>query len=81
MKKKRLLKFTVVFERAVEGGYVAIVPSLPGCVTQGETLAEAERMVKEAIQGYCESLCKHGEPIPTEAGEIVREVRVPVAAG
>ena len=42
--------YTVFFEEAPEGGYVAIVPALPGCHTQGETLEEAERNAAEAIE-------------------------------
>ena len=40
------------------GGYVAIVPALPGCHTQGDTLAEALENVKEAIDLYWETLSK-----------------------
>lgn len=69
MKKKKVRKFTVVFEKAKEGGYVVSVPILPGCVSQGETFEEAERMIKDAIKCYCESLIKHDEPIPKEVSE------------
>jgi len=54
------------YESASEGGFVAIVPALPGCHTQGETLEEAERNVREAIELYLESLTAHGEPLPQE---------------
>jgi antitoxin HicB len=47
-----------------DGGFTAIVPALPGCVTYGRTLKEARRMVKDAIDCYIASLKKHGEPIP-----------------
>ena len=43
-----------------------IVPSLPGCVTYGDTIEEAIEMAKEAIQLYLESLKEHDEEIPTE---------------
>ncbi|MDO8734784.1 MAG: type II toxin-antitoxin system HicB family antitoxin, partial [Elusimicrobiota bacterium] len=52
-----------VFEKASEGGYIATVPSLPGCITQGETFEETEKMAEDAIKCYCESLVKHGESI------------------
>lgn len=65
--------YTVVFEPAEEGGYVALVPALPGCVTEGETLDEARAMAQEAILGYLEILRKHGEEIPREQGEPVME--------
>jgi antitoxin HicB len=57
---------SVFYEQAPEGGYVALVPALPGCHTQGETLEETERNVKEAIALYLESLAAHGDAIPEE---------------
>lgn len=44
--------FKVALERAEEGGYVAYVSSLPGCVSQGETGEEALRNIREAIEVY-----------------------------
>jgi len=79
--KKKILKFTVVFEKAEEGGYIVSVPALPGCMTQGETFEEAETMIKDAIECYCSSLAKHKKFIPKENGEIVGMVSVPVAIG
>jgi len=46
------MKFKVVLEEAEEGGYVVYVPSLPGCVSQGETKEEAIENIKEAIEVY-----------------------------
>lgn len=60
--------YTAVFEPAVKGGYIVSVPSLPGLVTEGDTLEEARAMVKDAIRGYIESLLQHGEEIPIESG-------------
>lgn len=42
------------------------VPSLPGCITYGDTVDEAIAMAREAIEIYLESLIAHHEPIPTE---------------
>ncbi len=78
MKKKKIRKFTVVFEKSEEGGYIVKVPMLPGCMTQGETFEEAEKMARDAIKCYCESLIKHKEPIPKETEEIVEVLNVPV---
>jgi antitoxin HicB len=61
-------QYTAVFEPAQEGGYIVTVPALPGLVTEGDTLEEARAMVKDAIRGYLESLIKHGEEIPLDAG-------------
>lgn len=49
-----------------EGGYTVTVPTLPGCVTQGETIEEAIAMAKDAIHLYIETLIADGEPVPQE---------------
>jgi len=46
------MKFKVVIEEAEEGGYAIYVPSLPGCVSQGETKEEALKNIREAIEVY-----------------------------
>ena len=58
--------YTVLFEPAEEGGYVVFCPALPGLVTEGYTYEEAHERVKEAIEGYLESLQKDGQPIPAD---------------
>ena len=63
---KKVYSYSVFYEPAEEGGYVVRVPALPGCHTQGETLEEAEKNAKEAIELYIESLSAHNEPIPEE---------------
>jgi len=65
-KQVRELNYTVIFEPAEEGGYVARVPALEGCVTQGDTLEEARAMIKDAIEGYLAVLREEGEPIPED---------------
>jgi len=49
-------EFDVVLLEDETGGYVAIVPALPGCHTQGDTLTEVMENVKEAIDLYVETL-------------------------
>jgi len=49
-------EFDVVLLEDETGGYVAIVPTLPGCHTQGDTLSEVMENVKEAINLYMETL-------------------------
>ena len=66
MKKSRA-HFNLVLRPEPEGGFTAIVPVLPGCVTYGRTLCEAKSMAKDAISAYIESLKKRNSPIP--AGE------------
>jgi len=69
--KKTRYRFTVVLRPEPEGGFTALVPALPGCVTHGRTLAEAREMAKDAICGYIESLKKHREPVPTDSDTLV----------
>ena len=48
------MKLTVVLEKQEEGGYTVYAPSLPGCISQGETKEEALKNIKEAIELYLE---------------------------
>lgn len=64
---QRVASYSVLYQQAPEGGYVALVPALPGCHTQGKTLAGARRNVDEAVALYLHSLLAHGEPIPDPA--------------
>ena len=64
--EKQELDYTVFFEPAEEGGYIATCPALPGLVSEGDTLEEAREMVKDAIRAYLESLHKDGIPIPAD---------------
>lgn len=49
------------------GYWVAACPSLPGCISQGETKEEADVNVREAIEGYILALREDGLPLPAEA--------------
>ena len=64
-------EYEVFLEKAEEGGYVAICPTLPGCISEGETREETLRNIKDAIEGYLAALKAHGEPIPDVEVEIV----------
>lgn len=48
------MKLRVVLEPSDEGGYTAIVPALPGCISEGDTREEALRNIREAIELYLE---------------------------
>ncbi len=58
------MKFRVYIEQDEDGVFIAGCPSLPGCMSQGQTRAEAQDNIREAIAGYLKSLAKHHEPIP-----------------
>ena len=62
------MRYTVILEREADGGIVASVPALPGCVSQGDTRAQALDNIREAIALYIEDCRDAGDPIPTEAG-------------
>ena len=68
------MKYRVLIQADEDGVFVAEVPSLPGCISQGATRDEAMTNIKEAIQGYIESLEHHHEPVPPPITEEFVEV-------
>lgn len=64
------MRYIAVFHPAEEkeGGYVVTFPDLPGCVTQGNTFAEAFAMAQEALEGFLDVLRQDGDPIPAPSG-------------
>jgi len=70
------MKYRVIIEQDEEGIFVAEVPSLPGCISQGKTRVEALKNIQEAIEVYTESLKAHNEPIPPSIDEEIIEVAV-----
>jgi antitoxin HicB len=63
-----------------KNGYQVIVPLMPGLVTYGRTLQEAQEMAKDAIECHIEGLKKSGEPIPNERLALRGELRVALSA-
>lgn len=68
--KQKILKYDVVFEEQPEGGYTVTVPSLPGCISEGDTFEEAKENIADAITLYLEDLAADGEEIPQEGANI-----------
>ena len=68
------MRYTVILERDPDGGYVASVPALPGCVTQGDNRAETLRNIREAVELYVEDCRAAGDPVPVESGKEFVEV-------
>ncbi len=76
--QKKIYSYSVLYETDPEGGFVAYVPSLAGCHSQGETLEEAEENIKEAIEVYLQSVAANQETIPRESKSFYGTVNVPV---
>ena len=68
------MKFRVHVEADEDGVFVAECPTLPGCISQGDTREAALHNIKDAIAGYLFSLEKHGEAVPLPVNEEVVEV-------
>lgn len=68
------MKFRVWIEQDEGGVFVAEVPSLPGCISQGSTRKEALDNIREAVELYLESLDAHGDPVPPPITEEIIEV-------
>ncbi|MCA1594612.1 MAG: type II toxin-antitoxin system HicB family antitoxin [Acidobacteria bacterium] len=68
------MKYRVLIEPDEDGVFVAEVPTLPGCISQGQTREQAVENIKEAIALYLESLTAHNEPIPPLITEELVEV-------
>lgn len=78
----RYFTFEIVIEKEPEDdGYLAYSPTLPGCSSNGRTIEEAKRNMREAIQQHLESLLAHSEPIPQNEQLVhVEELTVAVPA-
>jgi len=50
-------------------GFVATVPALPGCVSQGDTRGQVMTNIREAIELYIEDCIAASDPVPTEVGK------------
>jgi predicted RNase H-like HicB family nuclease len=69
--------YTVILEQEPDGEFVALVPALPGCVSQGATRQEVMANIREAIELYVEDCIAAGDPVPNEAGKEFAELQVP----
>jgi len=70
----------ILLRKEPGGGFTVTVPSLPGCVTYGETTEEALSNAKETIELFIESLKAHNEEIPTEENTFEYTLIVPTHA-
>jgi predicted RNase H-like HicB family nuclease len=70
----RVYDFKVLLEPDETGGYVVSCPALPGCYSQGETVADALSNIKEAIELTLEDMRERGEQIPDPGGALIGSV-------
>lgn len=62
-------RYAIVVERADEN-FAAYVPDLPGCIATGDTVAEVEAAIKEAIEMHLEGMIEDGLPIPEPFSQV-----------
>ncbi len=67
----KIMNIKVVLEPSDEGGYTVYVPSLSGCISEGETIDEALANIQEAIELYLEPMA---DELSISEGAIVREL-------
>jgi predicted RNase H-like HicB family nuclease len=59
-----MLEYTVIYERAEDGGWGAYAPDLPGLGVVGDTLEEVEKLIREGIAIHIAGLKEFGYPVP-----------------
>jgi len=65
------MKFNVIIEKDETGYYVAEVPALPGCLSQGKTFEEAKENIKEAIEGWLEVMNEKAKESRKQVTEVL----------
>jgi len=68
------MRYAIVIEKS-ENGFGAYVPDLPGCIAVGDSVAETEKLIKEAIEFHLEGMREDGKPIP-KASSLAEYVEV-----
>jgi predicted RNase H-like HicB family nuclease len=58
------MEYVIIIEPAADGTFSAYVPDLPGCVSSGETIAELQQNIEEAVRDHIEALRDTGQPVP-----------------
>ena len=63
------MRYAIVIEKA-EGNFSAYVPDLPGCIATGNTVAEVETEIREAISFHLEGMREDGIPVPEPSSQV-----------
>ena len=61
----------IIIKPGEDGFWLAECPSLPGCISQGQSKKEAIQNIREAIEGYLEVLQQDGDPVPEDNMESI----------
>ena len=77
-KRARVKEYTVFVMKERGRGYWVQVPALPGCFTNGDTIDEALRNAKEAIESHIIALEEDGQEVPVERPAAISSVKVAV---
>jgi len=64
------MRQVILIPDSESGGYTVTVPSLPGCLSEGDTYEEAMTNIRDAIALYIEDLIADGEPVPEDMAPI-----------
>ena len=70
------MEYTIILHPAEEGGFWAEVPALPGCYSQGETIEESLKNIKEAIESHLIALKAEGKQAPKDRTMIFSHVEI-----
>lgn len=70
----KIVTYIGLFESVAEGGYVVTFPDLPGCITEGDTLDEAKKMAKDAVELYIQSLRDDNKDLPLAKYKMKKEL-------
>lgn len=71
-------EFEAIFTSQEEGGFTVEVPELPGCISEGDTLEEAEKNIQEAIELYLETMQERGIPVPEHKDSKVLKMNITI---
>ena len=63
------MRYAIVIEKA-NGNYSAYVPDLPGCVAVGDTVAEVQQQIREAVEFHLDGMRVDGVPIPPPSSQV-----------
>lgn len=74
----KVYNYRTILRKEPEGGYTVFVPTLPGCISYGETLEESISNIKEAIELYIETKIDLGEEVLTDENTLEYNIKVEI---